>query len=437
MHTDRMMQTHWSPRLFPGFALASIAMLVATLCLHLPLMLWDHIDLVPIYDAWQRGVLAQSEFWRIHDGSHFHGAAYAVLLLTTKLSGGRPWLDCVASWGFFVVQAWLLLRIARSGWRDVDAGRTWWFAMLLLVFHPGHLANLQWGWQVAVFIALLGAVAPIHVLTLERPSIAQNLLALALATIGALAFANTLAVFPIAMALILSRQDWPWPRRLAFAAPWLLVAISLAAWLLSARGQALPWPGVAAIAMYALNYLGGGVLRFAEGLAPWWTLMALLTASLATKRTWRLPQSRPWLALIAFALGCAVLTALGRAGRFGADHAFVSRYASFALMFWIGWFGLMVLAWRQSELSWRRWVRPLLVATLVFVAFNGLHLFKKAMSVHERALAHAEHIRRHYPDMDPAVLEQAYGERAGLARERLDLLRQWGFAPFDRDETRD
>lgn len=134
---------------------------------------------------------------------------------------------------------------------------------------------------------------------------------------------------------------------------------------------------------------------------------------------------------MAFALGCALLTALGRAGSFGADHAFVTRYASFALLFWIGWLGLLVLAWGDAGTPWRRWVRPLLLATLFFATANGVHLAKKAHATHQRAAALAAQIRSGYPQLDDTLLTQAYGDRADAARQRLVLLRRWGFAPFD------
>lgn len=429
--------SHSAPLPAWGLPLALAALLAATLWLQLPLMLWDHIDLVPIYDAWRHGELAASQFWRIHDGSHFHSAAYAVLLATTWLSGGRPWLDCVAGWAFYALLAWTLWRIVATGWRDTPVGRGGWCAMLLLVAYPGQLANLQWGWQVAVFISLLGAVAPIHFLTLERPSHALNLAGVLLAATGVLGFSTTLAAFPVVLVLIGLRSEWPWPRRLAFALPWLLAGGGLVAWLLAERGPPAPVADAAVLALYTLNYLGGGVLRFAEKLAPWWTLLALLTAVPAALRCRHRPRLRPWLALMAFALGCALLTALGRAGTFGAGHAFVTRYASFSLPFWIGWLGLMLLAWGDAGVAWRRWMRPLLVATVVFAAANGLHLGKKAWSTHQRAVGYAAQIRAQYPQLDDALLVQAYGERAAVARERLVLLRQWGFAPFDRDAAGD
>ena len=423
-----------SPLPVVALPLALGLLLAATLQWHLPLMLWDHIDLVPIYDAWRRGDLAASQFWRIHDGSHFHSAAYAVLLATTWLSRGRPWLDCVAGWAFYALLAWTLWRLIGNGWRGTRIGRGWWWAMLLLVAHPGHLANLQWGWQVAVFISLLGAAAPIHWLTLERPTWALNLAGVALAVLGVLGFSTTLAVFPVALALIAARGEWSWPRRLLFAWPWLLALGGMVGWLLAARGQPVAMPDVAALALYALNYLGGGVLRFAENLAPWWTLLALSSAGPAALRCRGDARARPWLALMAFALGCALLTALGRAGSFGADHAFVTRYASFALLFWIGWLGLLVLAWGDAGTAWRRWVRPLLLATLFFATANGVHLAKKARTTHQRAAAFATQIRAGWPQLDEALLAQAYGDRAAAARQRLALLRQWGFAPFDESD---
>ena len=421
-----------SPLPVVALPLALCLLLAATLQWHLPLMLWDHIDLVPIYDAWQRGDLAASQFWRIHDGSHFHSAAYAVLLATTWLSAGRPWLDCVAGWAFYALLAWTLWRLIGNGWRGQSVARGWWWAMLLLVVHPGHLANLQWGWQVAVFISLLGAVAPIHWLTLERPTLALNLAGVVLAVIGVLGFSTTLAVFPVALMLLAVRGEWSWPRRLLFALPWLLALGGMVGWLLAARGQPVAMPGVGVLALYVLNYLGGGgVLRFAENLAPWWTLLALLSAIPAAWRCRGDARARPWLALMAFALGCALLTALGRAGSFGTDHAFVTRYASFALLFWIGWLGLLVLAWGDAGTAWPRWVRPLLLATVFFAAVNGVHLAKKARTAHQRAAAFAAQIRSGYPQLDEALLAQAYGDRAAAARQRLALLRQWGFAPFD------
>jgi hypothetical protein len=412
-----------------AFAVFWALLLAGTLAWYLPLMLWDHIDLVPMLEAWHAGTLRDSGFWRVHDGSHFHVAAYAVLLATTTLSDGRPWLDALASFALLTVQALLLWRITRGDGSRSAAG-AWALLLVYLALYPGHLVNLQWGWQVAVFISTLGAVAAIAGLTRAQLPMSINLLAVASAGIGVLGFSTTLAVFPVALWLVLSHSGVPRARRPWLALPWAVAGLALAASLAMARepgAAAIPAPG--AWLGYVINYLGGGVSRFATAMAPAWAVIALATAAWTVVRHWQ-PALRPWLALMAFGAGCAALTAAGRAGEFGAAHAFVTRYASFSSLFWFGWTGLMLVAWRDRPQPWRRIVRPLLLLLALFALANGLHLAKQAREVHARAASYAAHIRTHYPDVDPAILAAAYDWRAEQAHAHLGVLRRRGFAPF-------
>ena len=419
----------WSAQQWTAFAVAGVALLAATMRFHLPLMLWDHIDLVPLCQAWEAGRLAPADLFRIHDGSHVHAAAYAVLLLTTWLSHGQPWLDCLVSWGLLLIQAWLLLRLVDEHLPAARSGG-WWLAFLFLALYPGHLPNLQWGWQVAVFISLLGAVAAIRLLAAPKLGAGTNLAA-ALATLaGVLGFSTTLAMYPVALVVLASRTELPWRTRLGHAAVWTVVLLPAVAWLASGRGAA---PGMAAattLSAYALNYLGGGVLRFAEDVAAAWTLLALATAAIAVFRMRQnLRTLRPWLALMAFATGCALMTAMGRAATYGPEHAFVTRYASFASLFWFGWLGAMLAAFRQDP-WWRRAWRPLVLATLVFSVANGVHLARKASSLGTRARGYAEQIREQYPEVAGDVLAAAYLDRASAAPARLRWLHDAGYAPF-------
>ena len=162
--------TGWSCKDRIVIGLAALTLIAATWALHIRLLLWDHIDLVPICRAWLAHDLSASRFWNVHGGSHLHVSAYAVLLITTWLSHGQTWLDCLTSALLMTGTAVLLLGLARRILPQ-GMGRGWWFVIGLLAFYPGHLINLQWGWQVAVFISLLGIAAPICLLSapgLER-----------------------------------------------------------------------------------------------------------------------------------------------------------------------------------------------------------------------------------------------------------------------------
>lgn len=416
------------PRTWLAFAMLALLLLWGALAWHLPMMLWDHIDLVPMYEAWREGRLASSAFWKIHDGSHLHVSGYAVLLLTTAASGGQPWLDCLASVCLLVLQAWILMRIAGAA----PAGRVggpWLLALLFLALNPGHLVNLQWGWQVAVFISTLGAVAAIALLTRPGLSGSGNLLAVLLAAVGVLGFSTTLAVFPVALGLLALHPGLSRAQRVLFALPWLIACAALLGWLSTGRAGAAAMPAAGTVLMYVLNYLGAGVSRLATSAAPVWAVVALATAAWTAARRWQ-PALLPWLALMAFGTGCALLTALGRAAEYGADHAFVTRYVSFSSLFWFGWTGLMLVAWRDAQPAWRRWLRPLLSVLLVFLLGNGIHMAKQARELHARAEGYAAHIRASWPDVDAGVMEAAYGWRAEAAQGHLEALHARGFAPF-------
>ncbi len=169
-------------------------------------------------------------------------------------------------------------RARQDGWRDQHPGRFWWGALLLLVFHPGHLANLQWGWQVAVFISLFGAVMPIYLASRARVTHPGNFTGVLMASMGVLGFTTTLAVFPVVVALLVARTDEPVARRASLVMPWVVAAAVLACWLTMARNAAFAAPGLDVLLLYVLNYLGSGVLRLASSLAPWWAAMALAVA---------------------------------------------------------------------------------------------------------------------------------------------------------------
>ena len=210
----------FSPRRAVDAAFALLALLVLAMTLHwrIPMMLWDHLDLVPIYAAWKSGTLADSIFLHIH-GGHIHTAAYAVLLATTALSHGQTWFDCLASWLLLVGYAAIVLGFARASF-DASTRRGAAFALLaiLLALYPGHLSNLQWGWQVAVFLCLLGTVATIRLLTRQTLPARRIAAAIAASVLALASFATALALIPTAIVLLALRTDLPPAKRAVAAA---------------------------------------------------------------------------------------------------------------------------------------------------------------------------------------------------------------------------
>lgn len=420
-----------------AFALVLAALLlVLAVQWRIPLMLWDHLDLLPLYSAMLDGTLASSDLWKVH-GGHLHTAAYAILLLTTRWSGGQTWLDCVVSWGLLLGYAAFVMHIVQSSLTSNATDRrstlaSW--ASLLIVFlalYPGHLSNLQWGWQVAVFLCLLGIAGTICLLTLPALKPWMIATALAFAAIATLSFAVGVALLPTALLLVLLRRDVPRRTRVAFALPWVLAL--LGAGLLFLRGDAASTAlHPLDILLYVLNFLGAGVCRFANDVAPWLAAAAIASGVWAIHVLRAQRRSLPWIGFFVVVLISAVLVAFGRVASYGADQAFATRYVSFSSLFWIGWLGLMVNASAAAQFTPRRMrlEQFVLGALTAFAVVNAIHLTRKAAVVATHSRAVAEEIVTTYPAVPPALLKEIYFNQPDVALQRLALLHAWGFAPF-------
>lgn len=410
------------------FAVLALALLLMTLLWQIPMMLWDHLNLVPMLNAWHEGELLHSAFLGF-DGAHIHVAAYAVLLVTANLSHGHPWLADTVSWVLLLATAVIVLSFIRATVKFNTQGRVAMATMLVfLTLYPGHLANLQWGWQVAVFLCLFGVAVVIWSLTRPRLSWPNNLIALIGAALSFCSFATALAIFPVALLLITLRYDQSRGRRALMAIPWFAACL----------GIALVYRRFANVAMdqdvptelyYLANFLGAGISRLATDIAPWLGSCGVILAAWAVWRCRREQRCLPWIGLAAFGLLAGVLIALGRDAALGPNQAFVSRYVSFSIFFWLGLFGLLCSIHIDMPV---RGLRAAMVVIAAFACANALQLMHRAERLGVRTGITASTIRETWPHVDKALLARIYFDKPRVAFQRLGKLRSWGYAPFDK-----
>jgi hypothetical protein len=413
-------------------AVAAIALLVLTLHWRIPMMLWDHLVLAPMYRDWLGGSLPLAAILQAHN-EHFYAVPYLFLLATTRLSGGGTWLDCLASWALFVGCAAIVTVCLRGARRSgTIASRIAVALVALLAWYPGHLPNLQWGWQIGVFLCLFGAALTIRCLAVGDLSAWRVAAALSATVLALASFATGAALIPTAIVLILLHRDVVLGRRCLAAAPWIALGLLLAAWQGSHAPAAVGAIDGALLARHVLNGLGGGIARFATDLAPWLALAALASGLAAVafgrwSRDWL-----PWIGFCLFGLLSAVLIALGRAAPYGADQAFAARYVSFSSVFWIGWAGIVAAAIRHAPRRRAAGGTLLLAVAAVFAVGNAVHLLRKAAHVAAEARQLAAAVRDGYPDVDDDLLRRIYADQPAVARQCLDALAALRFPPFDR-----
>lgn len=419
-----------------AFAVAAVLMLVATLVWQLPMMLWDQLDLVPIYQLWQNGQLDASTMLTPYNGTHVLAVPYLSMLTTLSLGHGSTWLDGVTSWVMMVATAVIIIGVALRE-LPVNAPRWPWLVLIFLALYPGHLANLQWGWQVQIFICLLGAVATIALLNAAAASTARMIAALTASVVAGLSFGASVVLLPIALLLIALRTDMTTRRKGAWSFSWLILgALATLPYLHGVEWEAnARLVSVFELVHYTLNFIGSGIARFATDLAPWLALLAMVSALDAWLKLARDQRGSAWLGFLLLGLGTALITAVARVVPFGADHAFAQRYISFSILFWLGWYGLLLTALPHVKGLRRRIYSSLMGIFAMLLIANALHLIRKAAITHQRGVATADVIARTWPDVDDQVLRAIYFDQPDVARQRLLLLHQFGFAPFNRPAT--
>ncbi len=194
--------------------------------------------------------------------------------------------------------------------------------------------------------------------------------------------------------------------------------------------QALTKLRVGTIGEYILDYLGAGVVRFVPAAAPWLAAVALVSGVAAAIRLRHLRLAWPWIGFLAFGVLSALLTALARYGE-GESQAFASRYVSFSVLFWIGWSGLFCLNGRDRARPRIAWSPMWLWLATVLALVNAVDMTRESarLGVETRDLAKV--LCTTWPQVDDSVLAGMYYGGAQVARERLQTLRDLGFAPFE------
>jgi hypothetical protein len=303
----------------------------------------------------------------------------------------------------------LVLRQARSIGRRGAAPA---LVVLSLIFLPTQYENWLWGFQsqfllVALFTIVAAAVGAGPAPLSRRIGIAGSL-----AVAATFTSANGMllwAVLPLALFAGERR-----PAALGWGLAWAGLALATAGvYSIGYVRTSLHAPPLEslmhpqAVMMYVGAYVGGpfSSLRAFGGLEAvaslGWAVVALLTwetvAVLRARDPALLRASSPWIAVAAFALGTAVLTALGRLN-FGPEQALSPRYVTFAV--WVP-VAVVMLGWLLgAPRVGRRY--PLLFATLAagVVVLASSSLPQAFADVREwQRVAREKHARQLFADL--------------------------------------
>ncbi len=353
---------------------------------------WDEWwGVVPLLQKYFSGALHPGDFWAQHNE---HRLVFPKLLLL----GLALVSDYDVRWDMVASIAFALLFYACIGMhlflnrRALGMERSWiwlWTLAAYAVFSLRQHENWFWGFQVQWYMNVAGMALGAFVLTNKRmtPKVFVLLVCCGVFSLFSLSAGALYWVLVPVFLLLMQIRGATIPHIRTYIALWcaLFVALLFFYFLNLERGY---YPGglfhffeaPGDSVRYVLLYLAGmlteinstnlvSLLLGASGLAVflfggawilWWANAARCRASLF------------FLFLGCYAIGCALITGIGRSG-FGVEQASASRYTTISMLLWLAVFYLLFAAVANS--SYRGWKEKLRGAALVLLlcaSFGGV-----------------------------------------------------------------
>ena len=374
----------------PGIVLLLVWLVALVPMIYLTWIVRHYGVNVPVLDDWamaplivkaHTGQLGLSDFFQQQQE-----ARTALPNLIFVLTAGAEWnvrdqmaLSVAACW---LTAGALFVLLRRSHLNPVAVAICFWL-MVLALFSPAPFELWLFASGLPSFMPLLFLVLALVALGSPLSTLMKFLVCAALATASTFTLAHGLLAWGLTFPLWLISQRQP--RWRTWLTLWIAVAASCAA--IYFRGYAKPayLPGFAPAASlleyvsFVLQFLGGGLayaLNHEPAIAA--TIFGLVQVAFLVLAFCYLARRFgdrefvmtvvPWIALALFAIGSAVLAALGRIG-YGASYALASRYVPFSVGLTMGVIALVALA--LAEAAKRHGLRRsvIIAATILVVGF--------------------------------------------------------------------
>jgi len=297
---------------------------------------------MPFLDQWQNLASIAPDFWsRLFDQHNEHRIVIPRLVfwLDWKLSRETNVVNFAAIFISQCVLAGLMFWVGARLLPKTSVMRLWLAGLVAsLLFFAAQFENFVWGFQIQ-FVGVLAAAAATFLATASLASSASALVVLILGAIAAGMLSSGVLVLPLAFLLACwLRRPWPY-----------LLMVGLGALVMpAAYMHHYQTPGhhsnplesfqhLHAIALHLLVQFGSPFAHGAVSVVGSIGALGLVlfaVAVFAVARARPQPHVAALVAVCAFVLGAALLTAAGRE-RFGPEQAMASRYASPMLLFWL------------------------------------------------------------------------------------------------------
>lgn len=330
---------------------------------------------IPYYDQWEfvhiielyiNGNLTLHDFTKLHN-EHRLFFPRIIMFGLYFMTEYNILVELYTNWLLLAGSAFLLLYSYLS--TEKQQSNKLYFVLLLLLFlafNPQQWENLLWGWQIAIFLALLMFISTFYLLYYSTKKVNYYSFSFALITafIGSFSFGNTLAIWGIGgitLFWLSYKQGILHTKHIKIKILlWVFAAIiTLALYFYNfhitnpVHAELMNQLTYTRYFLYLLSFLGNvfSTPGFKES-AVYFGVIIIIASIYSTYLFFLLKEIKAYhiisMALIIFMLMSAVVIAYGRAG-FGMEQAFASRYTTFTLFGVIGNLIILFTSWYQTK----------------------------------------------------------------------------------------
>jgi MFS family permease len=297
----------------------------------------DQWELVPLLEKMHNHTLALADLWNPHNGHRLLFPKILMLLLA-RWSNWNIFLELCTNIVLAIFIFLFLLSILRNTLQIIPSWLKIFISMV--IFSMGQYENWSCGWQIQIFLSVLGSVIAIWAANKWQGKTIGLVIAISAAVLSSYSFNSGLVTWPAVLVVMLMQNKWKLKHIV------ILILACIATVLLYYYNYTTNNPELPSMLFflshpiiyirYVLTYLGASIAR-SRSFAPILALILFALSLLAIFDIRRFDRQKlrdlaPWFALALYACMAACVTGLGRAG-YGWQQASSSRYAMVSVLF--------------------------------------------------------------------------------------------------------
>jgi hypothetical protein len=403
--------------------------------------IWDDWELIPLIEKSFQSKLTINDLLGTHNQVHRHFFPRLIILASVHLTGWNSIYQVFFNI-FLGVSIFIILSIQlKETEKNISRGSACWIISVfgIIIFSLSQWENWFWGWQICIFLNVFSVVTGIFLLSSQRFCWLRLVLAACLGIIATYSFANGLIFWPIGL-LMISVSGWSKLSKRLSVGLWAVISFSVI-YLYFYYPSPLPqgdlrWQDNL---VFIFQYLGSPLIQYGppdyivRRIALYSGVFSVICAVASSFLLIRYCRIRfkviaPWIALILYSGGSAVITSLGR----DINQVLASRYVTISSLLWLANIVLLYVLVQNLDpiLKSRAKVNTVKRIVWLIVLFIVIMVVHNSIRSAQTFLGRSRDLQRVRDRLRRLNNEDEFLLGPGVTAQRLNILKKYHLVIF-------